>query len=108
MRYFFIFSLLAFLSTGLLVNEASAARFGSMRHFGQRTKSLFSSPLKPKSSQYSSRTTSPRQHGFFRGLLMGGLLASLFMGHSMAGSLLSWMLLITVVLFMLNKFKRRS
>lgn len=109
MRYFFLVSFAAFLSLGLVVNEASAARFGASRHFGQRSKSLFSSPLVAKTSQFNKSRLNPRrQHGFFRGLLIGGLLASLFMGHGLASSLLAWMLLTTVILFMINKFKRRS
>lgn len=102
MRSFFLIAVIAFLSMGLITTEASAARFGFSRH-----KSF--STLTSKSSQFGkNRLEANRRHGFFRGLLMGGLLASLFMGHGIAGSLLVWMLLTTVVLFMINKFKRRS
>ncbi|MDP1604690.1 MAG: Tim44-like domain-containing protein [Legionella sp.] len=97
-----IITLLAF---GLMVNEASAKRFGGGRSFGTyRSVKSFSSPYAKQPSKASSSAS--KWGGVVGGLLMGGLLASLFMNHGLAGGLLSW-LLVGTVLFVIIGFLRK-
>lgn len=96
--------LMTLLTFGLVVNEASAKRFGGGRSFGvQRSQSsLFSSsPHKSFGQQANTR----KWGGVLGGLLVGGLLASLFMGHGLGAGLLSW-LVIGVLAFVVIGFLR--
>ncbi len=110
MRNFFSFFLIALLTFGLVVNEASAKRFGGGRSFGvQRSKSsLFSSPAANTSKAWSPKTAKGRNWGgILGGLLVGGLLASLFMGHGFGTGLLTWLILGGVIFFIYNLFRRK-
>jgi predicted lipid-binding transport protein (Tim44 family) len=98
-----IITLLAF---GLMVNEASAKRFGGGRSFGTyRSVKSFSSPYAKQSPRGSSSAS--KWGGVVGGLLMGGLLASLFMNHGLAGGLLSWLLVGTVLFFIVSFLRKR-
>ncbi|MBA2653264.1 MAG: Tim44 domain-containing protein [Tatlockia sp.] len=110
MRNIFSFFLIALLSFGLVVNEASAKRFGGGRSFGiQRSKSsLFSSPAANSSKAWTQRSAKTRNWGgMLGGLLVGGLLASLFMGHGLGTGLLTWLILGAAIFFLVNFFRRR-
>lgn len=110
MRNFFSFFLIALLTFGLVVNEASAKRFGGGRSFGiQRSKSsLFSSPAANSSKSWTQKTAKTRNWGgMLGGLLVGGLLASLFMGHGLGTGLLTWLILGGLVFFLVNFFRRK-
>ncbi|MBA2711920.1 MAG: Tim44 domain-containing protein [Tatlockia sp.] len=110
MRNFFSFFLIALLTFGLIVNEASAKRFGGGRSFGvQRSKSsLFSSPAVNASKAWSPKTTKNRNWGgIIGGLLVGGLLASLFMGHGFGAGLLSWLVVGGLIFFVYNIYRRK-
>ena len=100
--------LIALLTFGFVVNEASAKRFGGGRSFGvQRSKSsLFSTPMQNK-NQFGQKASSSRWGGILGGLLVGGLLASLFMGHGFASGLLSWLAVGIIAFFLVNLFRRK-
>lgn len=78
--------LITLLSFGLIINEASAKRFGGGRSFGvQRSQSsLFSSNKTHNTSSLTQKANKSRWGGVLGGLLVGGLLASLFMGNGLA------------------------
>ncbi len=107
MRTFMCYFLMLILSFGLMVQEASAKRFGGGRSFGvQRAhSSLFSRHPQPTQRLRQPAKTHPWGR-FLGGLLVGGLLASLFMGHGLAAGMLSW-LVIGVLGFLLIGFMRR-
>lgn len=109
MRNFISCLLITLLSFGLLVNEASAKRFGGGRSFGvQRSQSsLFSSPKPQNTAALGQRSTGSKWGGMLGGLLVGGLLASLFMGHGLASGLMSWLLLGVAVFFIVSFFRKR-
>lgn len=101
--------LIALLSFGLLINEASAKRFGGGRSFGvQRShSSLFSSNKTQNTSSLGQKANKSRWGGVLGGLLVGGLLASLFMGHGFASGIMSWLLLAAAAYFIISFFRRR-
>jgi predicted lipid-binding transport protein (Tim44 family) len=109
MRNIFSYLLIALLSFGLLINEASAKRFGGGRSFGvQRSQSsLFSSHKTPGSAAMSQKSGANKWGGMLGGLLVGGLLASLFMGHGLASGLMSWLLIGAALFFIISFFRRR-
>lgn len=110
MRTFVSYLLIALLSFGLLINEASAKRFGAGRSFGiQRSQSALFSPNKvQKSSVLGQSTKNPsRWGGLLSGLLIGGLLTSLFMGHGLASGLLSWLVVGAILFFVIGFFRKR-
>ena len=109
MRYFIACFFLALLSFGLLVSEASAGRFGGGRSFGvQRShSSLFSKPSPLNNKAFGSRPNINRWAGPLGGLLVGGLLASLFMGHGLGTGLLSWLILGSLVFFVVGFLRKR-
>jgi predicted lipid-binding transport protein (Tim44 family) len=101
--------LIALLSFGLLVNEASAKRFGGGRSFGvQRSQSsLFSQQKTQNTASLGQKGTGSKWGGMLGGLLVGGLLASLFMGHGLTGGLISWLILGAAIFFIVSFFRRR-
>lgn len=110
MRTFISYLLIGLLGFGLLVNEASAKRFGSGRSFGvQRSQSsLFSQNKVQKSSFIGQNTKNPsRWGGILSGLLIGGLLTSLFMGHGFASGILSWLVVAALLFFIIGFFRKR-
>lgn len=110
MRTFISYFLIAFLSFGLLMNEASAKRFGGGRSFGvQRSQSSLFSPKKMNhSNNLGQRPSNPsRWGGLLGGLLIGGLLTSLFMGHGFASGILSWLIVGAVLFFIVGFFRKR-
>lgn len=102
--------LIAFLSFGLVVNEASAKRFGGGRSFGiQRSQSsLFSSNKAQTTNAFNKKSSTNRWGGILGGLLVGGLLASLFMGHGVTSGIMSWLILGAAAYFIINFLRRRA
>ncbi|WP_454785612.1 Tim44 domain-containing protein [Legionella sp. WA2024007413] len=110
MRTLVSYLLIALLSFGLLVNEASAKRFGAGRSFGiQRSQSALFSPNKvQKSSAFGQSTkNTSRWGGMLSGLLIGGLLTSLFMGHGFANGILTWLIMGAILFFIVGFFRKR-
>ncbi|MDI1353261.1 MAG: Tim44-like domain-containing protein [bacterium] len=109
MRSLFSCLLIALLSFGLVINEASAKRFGGGRSIGmQRSQSsLFSSNKTQNTAAMGQNSNKGRWGGMLGGMLIGGLLASLFMGNGLASGLMTWMML-GLALFVLVNFLRRK
>lgn len=101
--------LITLLSFGLLINEASAKRFGGGRSFGvQRSQSSMYSPNKvAPSTPLGQRANTSKWGGLLGGLLIGGLLTSLFMGHGLASGLMSWLIIGAIVFFAVSFFRKR-
>ncbi|KTD44717.1 Tim44 domain-containing protein [Legionella quateirensis] len=101
--------LIALLSFGLVINEASAKRFGGGRSFGvQRSQSsLFSSHKPQNTASMGQKANKSRWGGMLGGLLVGGLLASLFMGNGLANGLMTWLILGSVIFFAVSYLRRR-
>lgn len=110
MRYLVSCVLIALLSFGLLVNEASAKRFGGGRSFGvQRShSSLFSSNKTYNKASVGQKFNKNKWGGLLSGLLIGGLLGSLFMGHGFANGMMSWLILGAAAYFIINFLRRRQ
>ncbi|MCX7116883.1 MAG: hypothetical protein NTW94_03075 [Legionellales bacterium] len=108
MRTFIFYLLMTTLSFGLVVNEASAKRFGGGRSFGvQRSQSSLFSSHTPQTKSLGQQINTRKWGGVLGGLLVGGLLASLFMGHGLGAGLLSW-LAIGALGFFLVGFMRKK
>ncbi|ARG97750.1 Tim44 domain-containing protein [Legionella micdadei] len=110
MRSFFSYLLIGILTFGLVVNEASAKRFGGGRSFGvQRSySSLFSSPAKAQPMKSTGkRANTGKWGGILGGLLAGSLLTSLFMGHGLGSGLLSWLILGSIAFFVISFLRRK-
>nr|WP_235659311.1 hypothetical protein [Legionella maceachernii] len=95
MRGFFSYLLIGLLTFGLVINEASAKRFGGGRSFGvQRSYgSLFSSAKAQPMKSLGQQANKSKWGGMLGGLLIGSLLTSLFMGNGLGSGLLSWLIL---------------
>lgn len=108
MRYFIACSLLIVMSFCVVIQEVSAARFGGGRSFGvQRSRSsLFSTPSHANKSFAQRPNNTGRWASALGGLLVGGLLASLFMGHGLGAGILTWVML-GMVLFLAVGFIRK-
>ncbi len=110
MRNLFSCLLIVLLSFGLIINEASAKRFGGGRSFGvQRSQSsLFSSnKATQNTAALGQRSTGNKWGGMLGGLLVGGLLASLFMGHGLGTGIITWLILGAAIFFIVSFFRRR-
>lgn len=109
MRTCLVSILLILLTFTLVFQEASAARFGGGRSFGvQRSQSSLFSPKKSYTAKpYAQRANKPRWGSMLGGLLIGGLLASLFMGHGLGTGLLTWLILGSLIFFLFNIFRKK-
>lgn len=100
--------LIVFLSFGLIINEASAKRFGGGRSFGvQRSSSFFKSSPTQNTKSFGQNTNKGKWGGVLGGLLVGGLLASLFMGHGLGSGLLSWLIVGSLLFFVIGFLRKR-
>ncbi|MFI4919460.1 MAG: Tim44 domain-containing protein [Legionellales bacterium] len=101
--------LMTLLSFGLFINEASAKRFGGGQSFGvQRSQSsLFSQRGAQNSASLGQKANPSRWGGMLGGLLVGGLLASLFMGHGLTSGLITWLILGAALFFLVSFFRKR-
>jgi predicted lipid-binding transport protein (Tim44 family) len=95
MRTWITYLLLVLLASSVVIQEASAGRFGGGRSFGvQRSHSSLFSPQAPQNSKFfGQRANSGHLKSALGGFLAGGLLASLFMGHGLGSGLFSWLIL---------------
>jgi predicted lipid-binding transport protein (Tim44 family) len=102
MRYFILVLFIFCISIGTILQTAEAARFGGGKSFGMN-RAISSN------RSYNSNYATPRQSSGNRwlaplaGLAMGGLLASLFMGHGFGAGIMSW-LLVGGVIFLIWRF----
>ena len=107
MKIFLVSILVTLLSFGLFVSEASAKRFGGGRSFGvQRSySSLFSQ--KSTAKNFTQPNNPRKWGGVLGGLLAGGLLASLFMGHGLGAGLMSWLVIGGLAFFIMSLLRKK-
>jgi predicted lipid-binding transport protein (Tim44 family) len=106
MRRFFALLIIILLAAGLTVSDASAKRFGGGRSFGmQRNTSSFTRPSSPLSAP--AQRPANRWLGPLAGFAMGGLLASLFMGHGIGSGMLSWIIVALVLTSIIGLIRSR-
>ncbi len=101
--------LITIISFTLLSNVAFAKRFGGGRSFGQQRS--YSAPHKTSSTKAKSPNKASKWLGPLAGLAIGGMLASLFMGHGFGTGILSWLLLaaaIFVIFRVINHLKSQN
>lgn len=104
-----VYLFISMLSFGLTIQDVHAKRFGGGRSFGmQRSKSnLFHSSSSKSKQSFTKSSNSSKWAGALGGLLLGGLLATLFMGHGLASGLLSWLILGSLVLFVVSFMRKK-
>ncbi len=108
MRTFIFYLLITTLTFGLVMNEASAKRFGGGRSFGvQRSQSSLFSSHTPQTKSFGQQVNTRKWGGVLGGLLVGGLLASLFMGHGLGAGLLSWLAIGALGLFLVGFMRKK-
>lgn len=108
MRTFIFYLLMTTLTFGLLVNEASAKRFGGGRSFGvQRSSSSLFASHAPQTKSFGQQANTRKWGGVLGGLLVGGLLTSLFMGHGFGAGLLSWLAIGAIGLFLVSFMRKK-
>ncbi|QBR85148.1 Tim44 domain-containing protein [Legionella israelensis] len=109
MRNFLSCLFIVLLSFGLFINEASAKRFGGGRSFGvQRSHSSLFSSHKPKTTALKGqRANTGKWGGILGGALIGGLLASLFMGHGLMNGLITWLMLGFAVFLIVSLLRKK-
>lgn len=107
MRHIFLSSLLILLALGFSVNDATAGRFGGGRGFGGMRSNAFSH-ARPLHATAAKNVNTHKTRNLLTGLVVGGLLAHLFMGHGFGGALLSWFLLGMALLLVMRLVKRKK
>lgn len=113
MRNFFIILLTSIIALSLVFTDAEARRFGGGKSFGMN-RSVNSS--RPYNSGYAApaqrpASTASKWLGPLAGLAMGGLLASLFMGHGLGSGILSWLMVggaIFLIWRLFSQFQMRN
>lgn len=110
MRQVFLSILLACITFGLIAGEASARGFSGSRGFGMiRSKNVFThAPHMNKAKVKRQTTSSRRWRGALTGLLLGSLITSLFMNHGLGSALFSWLILGTLLYFVVYFFRRKK
>lgn len=109
LRHFLAILLISLVTFGLMVQNADAKRFGGGRSFGyaRSVGSSFSRPSAGVGQSYNNTRTMNRWLGPLAGLAAGGLLASLFMGHGLGGSLVSLLVVGGVILWVLSFLRKK-
>jgi len=94
MRYMILTFVIFFISMSTIMSTADAARFGGGKSFGMSRSISSTRNFNPSNTgvQRSSMSPTNRWLGPLAGLAMGGLLASLFMGHGLGAGMMSWLL----------------
>jgi predicted lipid-binding transport protein (Tim44 family) len=109
MRHIFLCSFLIFITFGLAINDAAAGRFGGGRGFGMmRSRNTFTQAPRAQKASAAKPATSSRWRGALTGLLLGGLLTSLFMGHGLGGMLFTWLLIGLGIYFIVSFVRRKK
>lgn len=110
MRKFISLSILIMSIFGLLYHDAQAKRFGGGKSFGvQRSMQQYSRPMSSLSSAASTPFSSAKKWlAPLAGLALGGLLASLFMGHGLGSGILAWLAVGSIIFLLFNLIKRKN
>lgn len=95
--------LVSFLATEL----AFAKGFSGGRGFSMSRSHHATNSNHAKSTTNTAKSGASKWGGVLGGLVMGGLLASLFMGHGFASGILTWLILGIVVVMVVNFIRRR-
>ncbi len=103
----------------LVINDASARRFGNGGFGMMRSNNFAHNSYAHNSFRYAPRpkpsyaSSAPRQatknsrwRGALTGLLLGSILTSLFMGHGFGSGLLSWFFVGLSIYFLVNALRR--
>jgi predicted lipid-binding transport protein (Tim44 family) len=110
-RQILVILVISLITFGLLLQTAEAKRFGGGRSFGY-SRSVGSNYSYSRSApgigqNYNNNKPTNRWLGPLAGLAAGGLLASLFMGHGLGGSLLSILAVAALVMLVLSFLRRK-
>lgn len=112
MHKLYIYSLIALLTLGFSIHDATAGRFSGARGFSSMRSNTRFTPAyyakTPLHAQIAKRTSAPKWRGVFTGLLIGGLLTSLFMGHGFSSMLMSWLCLGALFMLVMRLLQRRK
>lgn len=105
MKKIVLLMLITFLSLSF-ISDVQAKRFGGGRSFGTtRSAANFSRSATSHINQPFSRAKSWLAP--LAGLALGGLLASLFMGHGLASGLFTWLVLLSILFFIFAWMRKR-
>lgn len=91
---------------GLVTQDVYAKRFGGGRSFGSH-RSFAHYSKKPQAQKVASKSNKNRLGGLLGGMLIGGFLASLFMGHGLFSTVFSWLFLAGILLILFQLFSRK-
>lgn len=107
MRNILLAFMIGLLSFTFIITDAEAKRFGGGRNFGVSRQMNKPAPAHQAHAQPTQKPQAAGKSwlGPLAGLAIGGLLATLFMGHGLGSGLLLW-LLIAVVGFFIFRFIR--
>ncbi len=111
MRVLFSMFCIMLVTLSLFSTEAAAKRFGGGRSFGiQRShSSLFSSARTATHTPFTRQNAANKSRwgGILGGMLIGGLLTSLFMGHGFGTGLMTWLILGGAIFLLVNFMRSR-
>ena len=109
MQKFMIYFIIALLTFGFSIQDVAAKRFSGGRSFGaQRTKTNVFNHNKAKTTKATPTQKKNSKWGhLLGGMLIGGLLTSLFMGHGFATGIITWLVLGAVLLFLITLFRKK-
>ena len=110
MRYC-LYLLIICLTFGSFIQNSAAGRFGGGRGFGM----MHSRPSFSNSYRTNQKTTTHRTYAnksplrnIFTGMLLGGLITSLFMGNGLGSTLMSWLFVALMVALVIRFLERRK
>lgn len=99
LRQLFIVFFISLISFSLLLSNAEAKRFGGGKSMGMsRSSTSYSKSNTPSAAPAAAaaQSTGNKWLGPLAGLAVGGLLASLFMGHGIGSGIFAWLLVLGV------------
>jgi uncharacterized membrane protein len=94
---------------GLLVNDAAAKGFGGRGFSSFRAKS-FSNFSRAKTTNRTPGGARPWQssiRGALGGMILGGLISSLFFGHGFGSAVFSWLVVGTLLMLCISMLRRQ-
>ncbi|WP_133131298.1 hypothetical protein [Legionella yabuuchiae] len=102
----FIIMMIVVLGFSLTGQDALAKRFGGGRSFSSN-RSYTHYSKRPQAQRVASKPNKTHWGGLIRGMLIGGLLASLFMGHGIFPAIFSWLALGVILMILFQLFSRK-